>query len=205
MRMVPRWQSSIASMLWLLAVLCARGDAFMQRNAFALQRVFQRASPLPASVSSPVLSPSAGAARWDSACVANPVVLPPMNGEPWKMFYYGNDGNWSDGSVGFLPTGTSGLAESADGVAWTKVDGPNADASVFAPSDDVEAWDGLHTGVGDVVRHGDDLLMFYLGAGGAADALGGKSYRGVKQRPGRDDFREICGGKTMRNRHRHFS
>ena len=195
--MVPRWQSSIASMLWLLAALCARGDAFLQRNAFALQRVFQRASPQSA-VSSPVLSPSAGAARWDSACVANPVVLPPINGEPWKMFYYGNDGNWSDGSVGFLPTGTSGLAESADGVAWTKVDGPNADASVFAPSDDVEAWDGLHTGVGDVVRHGDDLLMFYLGAGGAADALGGKSYRGVKMQIGRAV--SVDGGVTWERR-----
>merc|ERR1719271_399639 len=67
-----------------------------------------------ASSLAPVLSPSADEpARWDSACVANPVVLAPGPGEDrWKLFYYGNNGTWSDGTVGFLPTGTSGLAES---------------------------------------------------------------------------------------------
>jgi len=146
------------------------------------------ADPRPLAVS------GRASARWDSACVANPVVLAPGPDDgKWKMWYYGNNGNWSDGTVGFLPTGTSGLAESADGVSWTKVDGPRADKSVFGPADDVEAWDGLHTGVGDVLREDDgSLLMFYFGGGGKAASAAGKAYRGLNMQIGR--ARSVDGG-----------
>ena len=84
--------------------------------AFVCKRSIRRAGPVAATTEpsslAPVLSPSADRPeRWDSACVANPVVLKPGPGEDrWKMWYYGNNGNWSDGTVGFLPTGTSGSA-----------------------------------------------------------------------------------------------
>ena len=172
-------------------------------DAFVCKPSIRRAGPVAAmtgadepSSLAPVLSPSADRPeRWDSACVANPVVLKPGPGEKWKMFYYGNNGNWSDGTVGFLPTGTSGLAESPDGVRWTKVDGPRADGSVFGPADDVDAWDGLHTGVGDVIREDDgSLLMFYFGGGGAETSAGGRTVRGLAMQIGR--ARSVDGGRS---------
>ena len=170
-------------------------------DAFVFKRSIRRAGPVAAtsdadepSSLAPVLSPSADRPeRWDSACVANPVVLKPGPGEDrWKMWYYGNNGNWSDGTVGFLPTGTSGLAESADGVRWTKIDGLRADGSVFGPAEnDVDAWDGLHTGVGDVIREDDgSLLMFYFGGGGKA----ANGYRGLGMQIGR--ARSVDGGRS---------
>ena len=173
-------------------------------DAFVCKRGISRARPVAATLVddepsslAPVLSPSADhPERWDSACVANPVVLKPGPGEDrWKMWYYGNNGNWSDGTVGFLPTGTSGLAESVDGVRWTKVDGPRADGSVFGPADDVDAWDGLHTGVGDVIREDDgSLLMFYFGGGGAETSAGGRTVRGLGMQIGR--ARSVDGGRS---------
>ena len=183
-------------MLRLATVLILTTDAFVCKSSI------RRAGPVAAtkdepSSLAPVLSPSADRPeRWDSACVANPVVLKPGPGEDrWKMWYYGNNGNWSDGTVGFLPTGTSGLAESPDGVRWTKVEGPRADGSVFGPADDVDAWDGLHTGVGDVIREDDgSLLMFYFGGGGAETSAGGRTVRGLAMQIGR--ARSVDGGRS---------
>ena len=178
----------------LLVLLMAACDAFICQLGNHRRAAPVAATAEPSSLT-PVLSPSADEpARWDSACVANPVVLAPgPSGGPWKMFYYGNNGTWSDGTVGFLPTGTSGLAESSDGISWTKVDSPRADKSVFGPADDVEAWDGLHTGVGDVLREDDgSLLMFYFGGGGKAASAAGKAYRGLNMQIGR--ARSVDGG-----------
>ena len=56
------------------------------------------------------------------------------------------------------------MATSADGLDWSPVDGANDDGSIFAPNDNTDAWDGLHVGVGDVVRlRNETLVMFYLG------------------------------------------
>merc|ERR1712185_716860 len=88
------------------------------------------------------------------------------------MLYYGTTGTWADPAAKpFLPTGACGLATSPDGISWTRVDGDRPDAAVFGPADDLDAWDGLHVGVGDVVRAaaggggggGARLVMFYLG------------------------------------------
>ena len=183
-------------------LLCVATVLILTTDAFVCKHGIRRAGPVAATTEpsslAPVLSPSADRPeRWDSACVANPVVLKPGPGEDrWKMWYYGNNGNWSDGTVGFLPTGTSGLAESPDGVRWTKIDGPRADKSVFGPADDVDAWDGLHTGVGDVIREDDgSLLMFYFGGGGkAANAAGKGSFRGLGMQIGR--ARSVDGGRS---------
>ena len=55
------------------------------------------------------------------------------------------------------------MAKSADGLEWSPVDGANGDCSIFGPGEP-DAWDGLHVGVGDVVRlDNGTLVMFYLG------------------------------------------
>ena len=62
----------------------------------------------------PVLQPSA-AGRWDSSNVASPVVLLPREGvagDPWRMFYYGSDGTWSDAAA----TPYSAITRLVDGV-----------------------------------------------------------------------------------------
>eukprot|EP00966_Prymnesium_polylepis_P241348 5581369-Prymnesium_polylepis.1 len=86
----------------------------------------------------PVLRPSA--TRWDSVNCANPVVLPPRtDGDDWRLFYYGNDGNWAvEGVQPFIPTGRCGMATSADGLKWDAVP-----ESTFGPGES-SAWDSLH-------------------------------------------------------------
>ena len=140
----------------------------------------------------PIITPSASPSRWDAACVANPVILPPRSGtdESWLCFYYGNrggygdaGGGWAGGEKCFLPTGWCGMATSADGLDWSPVDGANDDGSIFAPNDNTDAWDGLHVGVGDVVRlRNETLVMFYLGGSNEPPAFGPA---GIKMRIGR--------------------
>jgi len=144
------------------------------------------------AVARPVIAPSGDPSRWDAACVANPVVLAPRTaGEEWVCFYYGNAGGygdcggWAGGVQCFLPTGYCGKATSLDGISWTPVDGSNADKSVFAPGDR-DAWDGLHVGVGDVVRLSNGtLVMFYLGGSSEPIAMGPSSRAGLRMRIGR--------------------
>ena len=126
--------------------------------------------------------------RFDATCVANPVVLPPSNdNELWQMYYYGNAGCWSNGQPGFLPTGWCGLAESEDGIEWTKVEGPLEDSAILGPSDDPDAWDSLHIGVGDVVRlPSGELHMFYLGGSDESVSLGpAGEIAGIRMKIGR--------------------
>ena len=105
-----------------------------------------------------------------------PVVLPP---EPeagrtnWKMWYYGRDGEmWSKGNKAFLPTGVNGLAESADGINWTRVKGPLEGGAVMLPSEDPGDWDSVHIGVTDIIpRPAGGYVMHYLGGSGDAVEL----------------------------------
>mmetsp|Transcript_32936 Transcript_32936/g.102070 ORF Transcript_32936/g.102070 Transcript_32936/m.102070 type:complete len:361 (-) Transcript_32936:67-1149(-) len=141
----------------------------------------------------PLLRPSGVAGRFDSAAVVNPVVLPPdSDGEEWRMFYYGTTGQWADPDCKpFLPTGACGLALSPDGVAWTRVDGALEGGAIFAPSPNPDAWDGLHVGVGDVIRVDGELVMFYLG--GSREAAGPLP-AGIKMQIGRATSAD--GGRT---------
>eukprot|EP00316_Scyphosphaera_apsteinii_P020579 CAMPEP_0119322308 /NCGR_PEP_ID=MMETSP1333-20130426/57793_1 /TAXON_ID=418940 /ORGANISM="Scyphosphaera apsteinii, Strain RCC1455" /LENGTH=352 /DNA_ID=CAMNT_0007329501 /DNA_START=73 /DNA_END=1131 /DNA_ORIENTATION=+ len=140
----------------------------------------------------PIITPSANPARWDAACVANPVVLPPRNAnEDWLCFYYGNRGGygdlggWAGGAKCFLPTGWCGMARSANGISWTPVDGMSSDKAVFGPGEP-DAWDGLHVGVGDVIRLSNGtLVMFYLGGSHEPVSMGPAARAGIRMRIGR--------------------
>lgn len=143
-------------------------------------------SPHPRSV--PILTPSLDdPARFDHGCVANPVVLPPSPNQPkWQMYYYGNAGSWANDIPCFLPTGYTGLAESDDGVHWEKVDGLLENKAVIGPGES-EEWDGVQTGVGDVIRlNNGTLIMYYFGGSNEELSMGpGRSILGFRMRIGR--------------------
>ena len=134
--------------------------------------------------------------HFDTAAVANPVVLPPCDAcDKWQMYYYGNNGFWANGSPCFLPTGSCGLAESEDGIHWTKVKGSlvGKDGAVFGPSENPKDWDSLHVGVGDVVRISpDELHMYYFG--GNPDEVAGSLPNGFRMRIGK--ARSLDNGRT---------
>jgi len=141
--------------------------------------------------STPVLFPSEAGdpvhLQFDVGCVANPVVLLPSSldqDSKWQMYYYGNAGSWNHEIKCFLPTGWSGLAESDDGLTWTKIPGSHTDGSVLGPSED--DWDCVQTGVSDVVRiNSKESHMFYFGADKEEIAMGPGSIAGFRMRIGR--------------------
>jgi hypothetical protein len=143
-------------------------------------------------VDGPILSPSlpSDPNPFDTGCVANPVVLPPSDeNEKWQCYYYGNSGSWKDGIDCFLPTGWCGLAESDDGIRWTKIPGTLEGGSILAPEGG-DAWDGVHLGVGDVIRvRPGELHMYYFG-GSAENVM----RVGIRMRIGR--AKSLDGGRT---------
>jgi len=134
--------------------------------------------------------------QFDTACVVNPVVIPPSEAyDKWQLYYYGNFGQgWNDGSQGFVPTGWCGLAESDDGINWKKVAGPLERGAIFAPSDDPNEWDSVHVGVNDIVRRSpQELHMYYFGGSSEkVEELGG--FTGVHMRIGR--AKSLDNGRT---------
>jgi len=158
--------------------------------------------------SSPVLiaSEEGGVVGFDIGCVANPVILPPVSSSleeenTWQCFFYGNAGSWNGGHKCFLPTGSTGLATSKDGLTWTKVAGHEKDGAILTPSplqlssssprsNDEEThdyhWDSVQIGVGDVIRVGKELHMYYFGGDDEELALGpGSGIVGFRMRIGR--------------------
>ena len=87
----------------------------------------------------------------------------------------------------FLPTGISGVAESDDGLNWSRVHGPLTEGAVLRPSDDSAAFDYVHVGFTDIIPQTDgSYVALYLG--GSADELslgmGPGSIKGFRMRPG---------------------
>eukprot|EP00542_Grammatophora_oceanica_P001896 CAMPEP_0194068256 /NCGR_PEP_ID=MMETSP0009_2-20130614/86995_1 /TAXON_ID=210454 /ORGANISM="Grammatophora oceanica, Strain CCMP 410" /LENGTH=383 /DNA_ID=CAMNT_0038721337 /DNA_START=69 /DNA_END=1217 /DNA_ORIENTATION=- len=144
------------------------------------------------TLSTPILTPSDeegnDVVSFDTGCVANPVVLPPDEYcSEWQCYYYGNAGSWNFGHKCFLPTGSSGLAVSEDGLSsWTKIAGEEADGSILKPSSESEDWDSVQTGVGDVIRiNRDELHMYYFGGSNEEISMGPGSIVGFRMRIGR--------------------
>lgn len=176
---------------------CCHGFAAVPSLAFQKQRVATSTArnAISSSRSHPILEPSFDNENaFDYGCVANPVILPPSgNVKEWQCYYYGNAGSWNGGHPCFLPTGSSGLAVSSDGISgWTKVPGNEAGGAILVPSDTTTtttttaAWDSVQTGVADVVRITDEELhMYYFGGSDEEITMGPGSIVGFRMRIGR--------------------
>ncbi|CEM12870.1 unnamed protein product [Vitrella brassicaformis CCMP3155] len=106
--------------------------------------------------------------RFDTKAVAAPRVFFDSRRVLWVMYYYGKSFKFIEKhpDVTPLPTGYVGLAESADGIAWRRLDGPGEGGSVLAPATKKGAWDSAHVGVGDVMLSDDGkskYTMYYFG------------------------------------------
>eukprot|EP00978_Attheya_sp_CCMP212_P038889 scaffold197225_cov46-Attheya_sp.AAC.1 len=148
------------------------------------------------TTSNPILTASSPGdpTQFDSGCVANPVILAPSENNPkWQCYYYGNAGSWSGGRPCFLPTGSSGLAESIDGITWSKVSGSEEDGAILTPGQEGE-WDAVQTGVADVVRVGQILHMYYFGGSDEEISMGPGAIAGFRMRIGRASSTD--GGRT---------
>lgn len=147
-----------------------------------------------------VLTPgSSGDGWWDGRCAAMPVVLPPRppTRPKWQCFYYGRPSDrWNADLPAFLPTGVSGLAESDDGLNWSRVRGPLEGGAVLLPSDEAKSFDHVHVGITDVFSLADgSYAALYLG-GGAEElslGMGPGPIRGFRMRPGAATSRDGCG------------
>jgi len=138
-------------------------------------------------LSKPILlaSEENSAVQFDTACVANPVVVPPDEFfDEWQCYYYGNNGTWNHGHKPFLPNGSSGLAVSNDGITWTKIAGSEKDGAVLSPSD--SGWDSVHVGANEVFRVSEnEMHMYYFGASDEEVSLGPMNLVGLRIRIGR--------------------
>lgn len=163
--------------------LVASTALFLQRGSFC-----HGFSTPTTTTSLPILTASEedpdSLVQFDTACVANPVIVPPgQQCSEWQCYYYGNNGGWNHGHKSFLPTGSTGLAVSEDGITWTKVPGKERDGAVLAPSK--SGWDSVHIGTNDVLRVGEELHMYYFGGSDEELSVGPMSVTGLRMRIGR--------------------
>jgi hypothetical protein len=118
---------------------------------------------------------------WDSERVSSPQVLYCPDGT-WKMWYYGRDASF-DRQIN-LPTGRCGLAVSADGIDWQRVQGSLTMGAVFEPHPDPHRFDSAHVGVSNVYFHDGLYWMWYFGGDRTFVEMGGFKAKGLNMRPG---------------------
>jgi len=129
-----------------------------------------------------LILPPGPAGAWDEARVSGPRVLRESNGR-WRMWYYGRDRAFGPDIP--LPTGRIGLAESDDGVHWTRVPGPMTGGAVLDPHPDRERFDSAHIGASDIQHEGDGRLrLWYFGGDHEQMRIGPFRVRGLRLRPG---------------------
>lgn len=99
--------------------------------------------------------------EWDSGMVTSASVV--KTDEGYLMYYAGLSDDFDFSKPSYI-----GLATSEDGVTWTKQDNPETTAApfaesdpIFAPTGDLEAWDGLHVGQPRVTVSPDGFVMLY--------------------------------------------
>lgn len=118
---------------------------------------------------------------WDDARVSGPRVLRDGDGR-WRMWYYGRDRGFAPDIP--LPSGRVGLAESPDGLHWTRVPGPLPDGAVFAPHPNQDRFDSAHVGVSDLHWTDGEYRMWYFGGDHGTFRFGRFEVRGLQLRPG---------------------
>ena len=118
---------------------------------------------------------------WDDERVSGPRVLQCPDGI-WRMWYYGRDTQF-DREIN-LPSGRCGLATSADGLSWQRVQGPMTRGAVFEPHPDPSRFDSGHVGVSDVQIRDGLLWMWYFGGDNSRQSIGRFDVKGLNLRPG---------------------
>jgi predicted GH43/DUF377 family glycosyl hydrolase len=96
---------------------------------------------------------------WDSERVSCPRVLRLADGR-WRMWYYGRDPSF-DREIN-MQSGRVGLAESRDGLRWTRIRGPLTMGAVFEPSTG-DRFDSGHVGITDIHLIDNEYVMWYYG------------------------------------------
>ena len=131
------------------------------------------------------------AGRCDDSKIGGPVVVWNEAAGQWWMYYYCRSSDFPEDVAPGFGTGSIALAVSDDGIGWTRYDGPLKGGAVMVPSDDPDAFDSTHIGVGQVVRHNGEWLMAYFGGDNTVpteiagtDVVEGYQFRGYRCRPG---------------------
>lgn len=119
--------------------------------------------------------------NWDSERVSCPRVLRLPDGR-WRMWYYGRDPGF-DRRIN-LPTGRVGLAESADGINWARVEGPLTMGAVLEPHADESRFDAGHVGISDIHQVDGLHWMWYFGGDRTPRTVFGMEMVGLPMRPG---------------------
>lgn len=129
--------------------------------------------------------------RCDDGKIGGPVVVWNEDDQLWWMYYYCRSSDFPDAVAPAFGTGSIALAKSSDGIQWTRFDGPLKGGAIMVPSDDPEAFDSTHIGVGQIIRHKGEWIMAYFGgdstlpteiAGTAVHE--GYQFKGYRCRPG---------------------
>ena len=130
--------------------------------------------------------PPGPSGRCDEDRIGGPVVRWDSENQRWRMWYYGRHRGFPKELAPAFGTGCIALAESEDGVNWTRVDGPLAGGAVLRPAQAPDAFDSIHVGTGDVIRDDDRWLMVYFGGNQETPTGTPPTYRfpGYVLRPG---------------------
>jgi predicted GH43/DUF377 family glycosyl hydrolase len=125
------------------------------------------------------------AGSWDDLRVAIGVPRFDEAKNRYLMWYYGRDANYRKDAPPTLASGRIGVAESKDGVKWTRIRGPGPLGSVLDHGAKETDYDYLHIGLTDVTRHKGEWWMWTFGGGmDVIQAPTGPTAAGYRMRAG---------------------
>lgn len=101
--------------------------------------------------------------RFDDAKVGGPIVVWREDEQMFWMYYYGRHKGFPKDVAPAFGTGSIGLAKSKDGKSWERFEGPLEGGAIFTPNtEDPNAFDTQHLGLGNVFYHDGEWLMCYF-------------------------------------------
>jgi hypothetical protein len=125
------------------------------------------------------------AGGWDDLRVAIGVPRFDAANDRYLMWYYGRDRNYRSDAPPTLASGRIGVAQSKDGLAWQRIEGPGPLGSVLDHGARASDFDYLHIGLTDVTRHQDEWWMWTFGGGmDVIQAPTGPTAAGYRMRAG---------------------
>lgn len=125
------------------------------------------------------------AGAWDDLRVAIGVPRRDEANGRYLMWYYGRDANYRKDAPPTLASGRIGVAQSKDGLAWSRIQGPGPLGSVLDHGAKESDYDYLHIGLTDVTRHQGQWWMWTFGGGmDVIQAPTGPTAAGYRMRAG---------------------